>query len=160
MNDLLMMRGWSLVKKRSLCKIEDQSANHILLHCSQACLLYDLLLFLFGIKWRFLSQLQSCFAVGIVAGWQAVQQDMEVRPTLFILVYLDTAQQQILGKGRIISSAISVPYYYYFQYFRVIFGISIFKFFILLMELGTMVVGCQPFSFFLFCLLAFPVYFQ
>ena len=49
--DKLKRRGWCLPSRCCLCKDEEDSANHILLHCPKATLLWHLILALFNVQW-------------------------------------------------------------------------------------------------------------
>ena len=43
--------GWTPMNKCFLCKGEEESCDHILLHCSKASLLWQLVFSLFGVVW-------------------------------------------------------------------------------------------------------------
>ena len=45
--DMLMKRGWSMVNRCNLCKDNEESADHILIHCGRTRELWTLLLFFF-----------------------------------------------------------------------------------------------------------------
>ena len=47
----LKRRGWILANRCSLCCAEEEMINHILLHCSKAKVLWDLVFSLFGVNW-------------------------------------------------------------------------------------------------------------
>ncbi|RVW54540.1 hypothetical protein CK203_071484 [Vitis vinifera] len=47
----LKRRGWILANRCSLCCAEEEMINHILLHCSKAKVLWDLVFYLFGVNW-------------------------------------------------------------------------------------------------------------
>ena len=49
--DQLKRRGWILANRCSLCCAEEETINHILVHCSKAKVLWDLVLSLFGVNW-------------------------------------------------------------------------------------------------------------
>ncbi|KAJ9680532.1 hypothetical protein PVL29_019761 [Vitis rotundifolia] len=49
--DQLKRRGWNLANRCSLCCHEEETINHILIHCSKAKVLWDLLFSLFGVNW-------------------------------------------------------------------------------------------------------------
>ena len=49
--DQLKKRGWCLANKCFLCCEEEQSIDHILIQCSRARVLWDLLFALFGVTW-------------------------------------------------------------------------------------------------------------
>ena len=49
--DLLKRRDWSLPKKYYLCKGEEESTNHILLHCLKVSMLWHLILAIFDVQW-------------------------------------------------------------------------------------------------------------
>ncbi|KAJ9677624.1 hypothetical protein PVL29_022550 [Vitis rotundifolia] len=51
--DMLMRRGWSMVNRCILCKEDEESANHILIHCGKTRELWTLLLSSFGVVWVF-----------------------------------------------------------------------------------------------------------
>ncbi|RVW81724.1 LINE-1 retrotransposable element ORF2 protein [Vitis vinifera] len=52
--DRLQKRGWQLPNRCFLCACEAESVNHILIHCTVARVLWDLVLGLVGVKWVFL----------------------------------------------------------------------------------------------------------
>ena len=47
----LKRRGWNLANRCPLCCDEEETINHILIHCSKAKVLWDLLFSLFGVNW-------------------------------------------------------------------------------------------------------------
>ena len=49
--DQLKRRGWNLANRCPLCCDEEETINHILIHCSKAKVLWDLLFSLFGVNW-------------------------------------------------------------------------------------------------------------
>ncbi|RVX10791.1 LINE-1 retrotransposable element ORF2 protein [Vitis vinifera] len=49
--DQLKRRGWILANRCCLCCVEEETINHILVHCSKTKILWDLLLSLFGVNW-------------------------------------------------------------------------------------------------------------
>ncbi|RVW58324.1 Regulator of telomere elongation helicase 1 [Vitis vinifera] len=49
--DQLKRRGWNLANRCFLCCAEEETINHILVHCSKARVLWDLLFSLFGVNW-------------------------------------------------------------------------------------------------------------
>ena len=51
--DRLQKRGWKLPNRCFLCACEAESVNHLLIHCSMARVLWDLVLGLVGVKWVF-----------------------------------------------------------------------------------------------------------
>ena len=51
--DMLMRRGWSMVYKCNLCKENEESADHILIHCGKTRELWTSLLSSFGVMWVF-----------------------------------------------------------------------------------------------------------
>ena len=51
--DMLMKRGWSMVNRFNLCKENEESADHILIHCGKTRELWSLLLSSFGLVWVF-----------------------------------------------------------------------------------------------------------
>ena len=51
--DMLMKRGWSMVNRCSLCKKNEKSVDHILIHCGKTRELWTLLLSSFGLVWVF-----------------------------------------------------------------------------------------------------------
>ena len=56
-----LKRGWTLVNKRFLCKDEKESCNHIILHCSKASLLWQLVFSLFAVVWVLHTSVQATF---------------------------------------------------------------------------------------------------
>ena len=51
--DMLMRRGWSMVNRCNLCKENEESADHILIHCDKTRKLWNSLLSSFGVIWVF-----------------------------------------------------------------------------------------------------------
>ena len=51
--DRLQKRGWQLPNRCFLCGCEEKNVNHILIYCTVARVLWDLVLGLFGVKWAF-----------------------------------------------------------------------------------------------------------
>ena len=48
--DQLKRRGWILANRCCLCCVEEETINHILVHCSKAKILWDLVFSLFGVN--------------------------------------------------------------------------------------------------------------
>ena len=57
--DILKRRGWTSVNRCFLCKGEEGSCDHILLHCSKASLLWLLVFSLFGVLWLLHTSIQA-----------------------------------------------------------------------------------------------------
>ena len=51
--DMLMRRGWSMVNRCNLCKENEESADHILIHRDKTRKLWNSLLSSFGVIWVF-----------------------------------------------------------------------------------------------------------
>ena len=49
--DQLKKGEWRIPNRCYLCKIEDETSDHILIHCLKARLLWQLIFALFGIQW-------------------------------------------------------------------------------------------------------------
>ena len=49
--DQLKRRGWAIANKCFLCCAEEESINHIIIHCSKARVLWELVFVLFGVMW-------------------------------------------------------------------------------------------------------------
>lgn len=49
--DQLKRRGWTLANRCFLCLVEEESINHILIHCSKVKVLRELIFALFGVMW-------------------------------------------------------------------------------------------------------------
>ena len=49
--DQLKRRDWSLPKNYYICKGEEESTNHILLHCLKVSMLWHLILAIFDVQW-------------------------------------------------------------------------------------------------------------
>ena len=49
--DMLMRRGWSMANRCNLCKENEETANHILIHCGKTRDLWNLLFSSFGVVW-------------------------------------------------------------------------------------------------------------
>ena len=48
--DQLKRRGWNLANRCFLCCVEEEMINHILIHCSKARVLWELVFTLFGVN--------------------------------------------------------------------------------------------------------------
>lgn len=62
--DQLQKREWPLVNKCFFCKYEEESTNHILLHCVKVRVLRQLLFALFNVHW-----LQATTVKETLIGW-------------------------------------------------------------------------------------------
>ena len=51
--DRLQKRGWQLPNCCFLCDCEEETVNHILIHCTVVKVLWDIVLDLFGVQWVF-----------------------------------------------------------------------------------------------------------
>ncbi|KAL6314646.1 hypothetical protein AAG906_026990 [Vitis piasezkii] len=49
--DQLKRRGWAIANRCFLCCAEEESINHIIIHCSKARVLWELVFVLFGVTW-------------------------------------------------------------------------------------------------------------
>ena len=49
--DQLKRRGWALSSRCYLCKADEESANHVLIHCPKAAMIWHLNFALFGVHW-------------------------------------------------------------------------------------------------------------
>ncbi|RVW34126.1 hypothetical protein CK203_084378 [Vitis vinifera] len=49
--DMLMRRGWSMANRCNLCKENEETVNHILIHCDKTRDLWNLLFSSFGVVW-------------------------------------------------------------------------------------------------------------
>ena len=49
--DQLKRRGWTLANRCFFCLVEEESTNHILIHCTKTRVLWELLFTLFGVTW-------------------------------------------------------------------------------------------------------------
>ena len=57
--DMLMKRGWSMVNRCSLCKDNEKSADHILIHGGKTRELWTLLPSSFGLVWVFSASVRN-----------------------------------------------------------------------------------------------------
>ena len=51
--DRLQKRGWQLPNRCYLCGSEKENVNHLLIHCTVARVLWEIVLGLFGAQWVF-----------------------------------------------------------------------------------------------------------
>ena len=49
--DIVRKRGWALANKCFMCLEEEETIDHLRLHCSKTRVLWDLLFTLFGVSW-------------------------------------------------------------------------------------------------------------
>ena len=49
--DHLKRKGWAIANRCFLCCAEEESINHIIIHCSRARVLWELVFVLFGVTW-------------------------------------------------------------------------------------------------------------
>ena len=49
--DQLKKRGWTLANRCFICCAEEESIDHILIHCTKTRVLWELLFALFGVMW-------------------------------------------------------------------------------------------------------------
>ena len=49
--DQLKMRVWILQSRCFLCKVEEELANHVLIHCPKATMIQHLIFALFSVQW-------------------------------------------------------------------------------------------------------------
>ena len=59
--DQLKRRGWILANRCCLCCVEEETINHILVHCFKAKILWDLVFSLFGLIGFFRLQLETLY---------------------------------------------------------------------------------------------------
>ena len=67
--DQLKKRGWILANRCFLCCEEEETIDHILIHCTRARVLWELLFALFGVTWVFLFRLEIPFLDGVALTW-------------------------------------------------------------------------------------------
>ncbi|RVW99510.1 putative ribonuclease H protein [Vitis vinifera] len=103
--DRLQRRGWQLPNRCFLCGCEEETINHILIHCTVAKGLWNIILALCGVQWVFPNSVKEernrlAFKGGVLAyqklktslvyiiwGWTKVYIDMESK-SLIVLVVL------------------------------------------------------------------------
>ena len=49
--DQLKRRGWNMPNRCYLCKVEEETSNHLILFCKKATMLWSLLFSLFDVQW-------------------------------------------------------------------------------------------------------------
>ena len=62
--DQLKRRGWSLTNRCFFYLAEEESTNHILIHCTKTRVLWELLFALFGVTW-----VLPCSVMETLLGW-------------------------------------------------------------------------------------------
>ena len=55
---------WKMPNRCYMCKEEEKTSVHILLHCPKACILWQLIFVLFGVQWVMHSSMR-----GFLLGW-------------------------------------------------------------------------------------------
>ena len=85
--DQLKKRGRSLADRWYLCGKGEETVGHLLIHCSKAKILWDLLLAIFGISWVFpLCEGDLSFLTRFFCG-KALQEVLD-RPSLHFLGFM------------------------------------------------------------------------
>ena len=85
--DQLKRRGWSIANRCLLCCAEEESINHILIHCTKTRVLWELLFASFGVTWIFWLEIPSL--VGMVPLWARSVEGLDDNSIMFILVGLE-----------------------------------------------------------------------
>ena len=57
--DQVKKRGWDLANRCSFCQVEEESIDHLLLHCEKTRALWVMLFTLFGVSWVFPSSIRE-----------------------------------------------------------------------------------------------------
>lgn len=75
-----------------MCKDEKESGEHILLHCTKARILWQLVFSLFGIAWVLHSSIKTTLLTLKLAWtfhWEEEEDSLKSRSFMFILDYLE-----------------------------------------------------------------------
>ena len=77
--DQLKKRGWSLLNRCYLCGAAKESINHLLIHCTKARILWDLLSFWGAMGSSIVNERDSSWVAWIVC-WQEAGEGLESSP--------------------------------------------------------------------------------
>ena len=76
--DQLKKRGRALANRCFLCGEEEETMNHLLIHCSKAKILWELLLANFGVSWVFpLLVKETLLSWYMVLLWESIARRLE-----------------------------------------------------------------------------------
>ena len=67
--DRLQRRGWQLPNRCFLCGCEEETINHILIHCTVVKVLWDIILGLCGVQWAFPEFVRRFYVAGRALLW-------------------------------------------------------------------------------------------
>ena len=88
--DQLRRRGWKMPNRCYMCKAEEETGDHLLLHCSKVSTLWQLAFALFHIQWVMHSSMR-----GVFLSWNGVpvskkrKKVWKVAPLCIFLVHLE-----------------------------------------------------------------------
>ncbi|RVW65253.1 hypothetical protein CK203_049601 [Vitis vinifera] len=69
--DRLQKRGWQIPNRCYLCGSDEENANHLLIHCTVASVLWGMVLSLFGAQWVFLETVKE-----VIISWKGPLQEV------------------------------------------------------------------------------------
>ncbi|RVW44756.1 putative ribonuclease H protein [Vitis vinifera] len=75
--DRLQKRGWQIPNRCYLCGSDEENANHLLIHCTVASVLWGMVLSLFGAQWVFSETVKEAQAEGLVSEIHLKEQELE-----------------------------------------------------------------------------------
>uniref|UniRef100_F6H2B3 Receptor-like serine/threonine-protein kinase n=1 Tax=Vitis vinifera TaxID=29760 RepID=F6H2B3_VITVI len=84
--DRLQKRGWQIPNRCYLCGSDEENANHLLIHCTVASVLWGMVLSLFGAQWVFFRNCKGgdYQLEGFLCG-QKEEENMEIHTVVYFL---------------------------------------------------------------------------
>ena len=88
--DQLKRRGWALPSRCYLCKADEELANHVLIHCPKAAIIWHLIFAFFWCSLGFAQFYQGNHSwLERHLCWKEKKKDVECNPYMLILDYME-----------------------------------------------------------------------